>query len=184
ILRTSLASVVLLMTSLGLGDVESFPFVEPPANRAITDGVRLLDELGAIEDAPREPGGRPLTRVGRTLARFPLDPRMARLLSDAHRPGRLREVLLSVAAMSSQDPRERPLGQEQQAKEKHKRFDDESSDFRAHLNRWNPLQVRRKALSNSAFRREVRSEHLHYLRIREWWDLHAQLRDMAKDADL
>ena len=184
ILRTSLASVVLLMTSLGLGDVESFPFVEPPANRAITDGVRLLDELGAIEDAPREPGGRRLTRVGRTLARFPLDPRMARMLIEAHRLGALREVLIIVAAMSIQDPRERPLGQEQQAKEKHKRFDDESSDFLAYLNLWNHLQVRRKALSNSAFRREVRSEHLHYLRIREWWDLHAQLRDMAKDADL
>ncbi|APX32386.1 ATP-dependent RNA helicase HrpA [Brachybacterium sp. P6-10-X1] len=184
ILRTSLASVVLLMTSLGLGDVEYFPFVEPPATRAITDGVRLLDELGAIEDAPREPGGRRLTRVGRTLARFPLDPRMARMLIEAHRLGALREVLIIVAALSIQDPRERPLGQEQQAKEKHKRFEDETSDFLAFLNLWNHLQDRRKALSNSAFRREVRSEHLHYLRIREWWDLHAQLRDMARDADL
>ncbi|MDN5686096.1 MAG: ATP-dependent RNA helicase HrpA [Brachybacterium sp.] len=184
ILRTSLASVVLLMTSLGLGDVEAFPFVEPPATRAITDGVRLLDELGAIEDAPREPGGRRLTRVGRTLARFPLDPRMARMLIEAHRLGALREVMVIVAALSIQDPRERPLGQEQQAKEKHKRFEDETSDFLAFLNLWNHLQGRRKALSNSAFRREVRSEHLHYLRIREWWDLHAQLRDMAKDAGL
>ena len=184
ILRTSLASVVLLMTSLGLGDVESFPFVEPPATRAITDGVRLLDELGAIEDAPSEPGGRRLTPVGHILARFPLDPRMARMLIEAHRLGALREVLIIVAAMSIQDPRERPLGQEQQAKEKHKRFEDETSDFVAYLNLWNHLQERRKALSNSAFRREVRSEHLHYLRIREWWDLHTQLRDMAKDADL
>jgi ATP-dependent helicase HrpA len=184
ILRTSLASVVLLMTSLGLGDVEAFPFVEPPATRAITDGVRLLDELGAIEDAPREPGGRRLTRVGRALARFPLDPRMARMLIEAHRLGALREVLVIVAAMSIQDPRERPLGQEQQAREKHKRFEDETSDFLAYLNLWNHLQDRRTALSSSAFRREVRAEHLHYLRIREWWDLHAQLRDMAKDADL
>ncbi|MGP9538952.1 ATP-dependent RNA helicase HrpA [Brachybacterium sp. AOP43-C2-M15] len=184
ILRTALASVVLLMTSLGLGDVESFPFVEPPASRAVTDGVRLLDELGAIEDAPGEPGGRRLTRIGRTLARFPLDPRMARMLIEAHRLGALREVLIIVAAMSIQDPRERPLGQEQQAREKHKRFDDETSDFLAYLNLWNHLQERRKELSSSAFRREVRAEHLHYLRIREWWDLHAQLRDMAKDADL
>ncbi|MGP5126138.1 ATP-dependent RNA helicase HrpA [Brachybacterium tyrofermentans] len=184
ILRTSLASVVLLMTSLGLGDVESFPFVEPPASRAITDGVRLLDELGAIETAPSEPGGRRLTRVGTALARFPLDPRMARMLIEAHRLGALREVLIIVAAMSIQDPRERPLGQEQQAKEKHKRFEDETSDFLAYLNLWNHLQGRRKTLSNSAFRREVRSEHLHYLRIREWWDLHSQLKDMAKDADL
>ena len=183
ILRTSLASVVLLMTSLGLGDVMP-PFVEPPASRAITDGVRLLDELGAIETAPSEPGGRRLTRVGTALARFPLDPRMARMLIEAHHLGALREVLIIVAAMSIQDPRERPLGQEQQAKEKHKRFEDETSDFLAYLNLWNHLQGRRKTLSNSAFRREVRSEHLHYLRIREWWDLHSQLKDMAKDADL
>ena len=114
ILRTSLASVVLLMTSLGLGDVESFPFVEPPASRAITDGVRLLEELGAIEPDERAPGGRRLTRVGRTLARFPLDPRMARMLIEAGRLGALREVLIIVAALSIQDPRERPLGQEQQ----------------------------------------------------------------------
>jgi len=184
ILRTSLASVVLLMTSLGLGDVESFPFVEPPASRAITDGVRLLEELGALEDDPRAPGGRRLTRVGRTLARFPLDPRMARMLIEAGRLGALREVLVIVAALSIQDPRERPLGQEQQAKEKHKRFEDETSDFLSFLNLWNHLQDRRDALSSSAFRREVRSEHLHYLRIREWWDLHSQLRDMAKDAGL
>ncbi len=184
ILRTSLASVVLLMTSLGLGDVESFPFVEPPASRAIADGVRLLEELGALEDDPRAPGGRRLTHVGRTLARFPLDPRMARMLIEAGRLGALREVLVIVAALSIQDPRERPLGQEQQAKEKHKRFEDETSDFLSFLNLWNHLQDRRDALSSSAFRREVRSEHLHYLRIREWWDLHSQLRDMAKDAGL
>ncbi|AXK45480.1 ATP-dependent RNA helicase HrpA [Brachybacterium saurashtrense] len=184
ILRTSLASVVLLMTSLGLGDVESFPFVEPPASRAIADGVRLLDELGAIESDARAPGGRRLTAVGRTLARFPLDPRMARMLIEADRLGALREVLVIVAALSIQDPRERPLGQEQQAREKHRRFDDETSDFLAFLNLWNHLQQRRTDLSSSAFRREVRAEHLHYLRIREWWDLHAQLRDMAKDAGL
>ncbi|WP_348648021.1 ATP-dependent RNA helicase HrpA [Brachybacterium sp. Marseille-Q7125] len=184
ILRTSLASVVLLMTSLGLGDVESFPFVEPPASRAITDGVRLLDELGAIENAPDEPGGRRLTRVGRTLARFPLDPRMARMLIEADRLGALREVLVIVAALSIQDPRERPLGQEQQAKEKHKRFEDDTSDFITLWNLWTHLQQRRKDLSSSAFRREVRSEYLHYLRIREWWDLHAQLREMAGDVGL
>lgn len=184
ILRTSLASVVLLMTSLGLGDVESFPFVEPPASRAVTDGVRLLEELGAIEDDRRSPGGRRLTPIGRTLARFPLDPRMARMLIEAERLGALREVLIIVAALSVQDPRERPLGQEAQAKQQHARFKDDSSDFIAFLNLWNHLQERRKALSSSAFRREVRSEYLHYLRIREWWDLHAQLRDMAKDVGL
>lgn len=184
ILRTSLASVVLLMTSLGLGDVESFPFVEPPANRAVIDGVRLLEELGAIESDPRSPGGHRLTRTGRLLARFPLDPRMARMLIEAERVGALREVLVIVAALSIQDPRERPLGKEQQARQKHARFDDDTSDLLTLLNLWNHLKQRRDELSGSAFRREVRSEYLHYLRIREWWDLHAQLRDMAKDAGL
>ncbi|PWH05245.1 ATP-dependent RNA helicase HrpA [Brachybacterium endophyticum] len=184
ILRTNLASVVLLMTSLGLGDVESFPFVEPPATRAVTDGVRLLEELRAIEAAPRAPGGRRLTGIGKVLARFPLDPRMARMLIEADRLGALREVLVVVAGLSIQDPRERPLGFEQQAKEKHRRFEDETSDFLSLLNLWNHLQERRKELSGSAFRREVRGEYLHYLRIREWWDLHSQLKDMAKDAGL
>jgi ATP-dependent helicase HrpA len=184
ILRTSLASVVLLMTSLGLGDVESFPFVEPPATRAVTDGVRLLEELRAIEPAPSARGGRRLTDVGTTLARFPLDPRMARMLIEADRLGALREVLVIVAAMSIQDPRERPLGQEQQAKAKHKRFEDETSDFLAFLNLWNHLHERRKALSGSAFRREVRGDFLHYLRIREWRDMHSQLKEMAKDVGL
>ncbi|MFC0676093.1 ATP-dependent RNA helicase HrpA [Brachybacterium hainanense] len=184
ILRTSLASVVLLMTSLGLGDVESFPFVEPPASRAIADGVRLLEELRAIETDPTAPGGRRLTDIGRQLARFPLDPRMARMLIEADRLGALREVLIIVAGLSIQDPRERPLGQEQQARQKHKRFEDETSDFLSYLNLWNHLEERRRDLSGSAFRREVRADHLHYLRIREWWDLHQQLREMAKDAEL
>ncbi len=184
ILRTSLAAVVLQMTALGLGDVESFPFVEPPATRAITDGVRLLEELRAITADPAAPGGRRLTEIGRTLARFPLDPRMARMLIEADRLGALRETLVIVAGMSIQDPRERPLGQEQQAKEKHRRFEDPASDFLAYLNLWNHLRERRDALSSSAFRREVRSEFLHYLRIREWQDLHSQLKEMAKDAGL
>ncbi len=184
ILRTSLASVVLQMTALGLGDVETFPFVEPPATRAITDGVRLLEELRAIEADRSAPGGRRLTDIGRRLARFPLDPRMARMLIEADRLGALREVLVIVAGLSIQDPRERPLGQEQAAKEKHRRFDDETSDFLAYLNLWNHLRDRRRELSGSAFRKEVRSEFLHYLRIREWEDLHQQLREMAKDADL
>ena len=115
-------------------------------------------ELGAIEPDERAPGGRRLTRVGRTLARFPLDPRMARMLIEAGRLGALREVLIIVAALSIQDPRERPLGQEQQAREKHKRFEDETSDFLSFLNLWNHLQERRDALSSSAFRREVRAE--------------------------
>ncbi len=184
ILRTSLASVVLLMTSMGMGDVESFPFVEPPASRAVTDGVRLLEELGAIENAPRAPGGRRLTPVGRMLSRFPLDPRMARMLIEADRLGALREVLVIVAALEIQDPRERPLGQETQARQQHKRFDDDTSDFLTFLKLWNHLSERRKELSASAFKREVKSQYLHYLRIREWWDLHAQLREMARDADL
>src|SRR5699024_12502709 len=115
ILRTSLASVVLLMTSLGLGDVEAFPFVEPPANRAITDGVRLLAELGAIEDSPGAPGGRRLTRIGRSLARFPLDPRMARIVIEADPLAALRAVVVSVAGLSFMVARERQQGLQRQA---------------------------------------------------------------------
>ncbi|MGQ4536070.1 ATP-dependent RNA helicase HrpA [Dermabacteraceae bacterium P13264] len=181
ILRTSLASVVLQMTSLGLGNVDSFPFVQAPDKRAVAEGVRLLEELGAIESAPRAPGGRRLTDVGRILARFPLDPRLARMIIEADRLGALKEVLIIVAGISIQDPRERPLENPERAKQLHARFADETSDFLSYLKLYEHLEQRRRELSGSAFRREVREEYLHYLRIREWWDLHSQLREMARD---
>lgn len=184
ILRTSLASVVLQMTALGLGDIESFEFVEAPESRAIRDGVRLLEELGAIREDPRAPGGRTLTEVGEQLSRFPLDPRMARMLIEASRRGALREVLVIVAALSIADPREYPREAQAQAQQMHARFKHEKSDFLTFLALWNHLSARRKELSNSAFKREVKSEYLHYVRVREWWDLHSQLRDMCRDVGL
>lgn len=184
ILRTSLASVVLQMTALGLGDIESFEFVEAPDKRAVRDGVRLLEELGAIRSEKNAPGGRALTAIGEQISRFPLDPRMARMLLEADKRGALREVLVIVAALSIQDPRERPLEKKAQADQLHARFTHDTSDFLTYLNLWRHLSERRKALSNSAFKREVKSEYLHYVRIREWWDLHAQLKDMCRDVGL
>ncbi|KRE61549.1 ATP-dependent RNA helicase HrpA [Nostocoides sp. Soil756] len=185
--RTSLASVILQMTSLGLGDVARFPFVDPPDARQIADGVRLLEELGAFATDDRSPGrhrgrGRRLTATGRTLARMPLDPRLARMVVEAGRLGCTREVLVLVAALSIQDPRERPVDKEAQADQQHARFKDERSDFASLLALWRYLKEQQKELSHSAFRRLCKSEYLHYLRIREWQDLHAQLRRAARSA--
>ncbi len=187
--RTSLASVILQMTSLGLGDVARFPFVDPPDARQVADGVRLLEELGAFSTDERGPGRhrgreRRLTRTGRTLARMPLDPRLGRMVVEAGRLGCTREVLVLVAALSIQDPRERPVDKEAQADQSHARFTDDRSDFAALLTLWTYLKDRQKELSHSAFRRMCKSEYLHYLRIREWQDLHAQLRRAAKQVRL
>ncbi len=179
--RTSLASVILQMTSLGLGDVTRFPFVDPPDARQVADGVRLLEELNAFEVGEQARGrhrgrGRRLTASGRTLARLPLDPRLARMVVEAGRLGCTREVLVLVAALSIQDPRERPVDKEAQADQSHARFKDDRSDFVSLHNLWRYLTAQQKALSHSAFRRTCKSEYLHYLRIREWQDLHSQLR--------
>ncbi|NNG39614.1 ATP-dependent RNA helicase HrpA [Flexivirga sp. ID2601S] len=183
ILRTSLASVILQMTSLGLGDVARFPFVEAPDARQITDGVRLLQELGAIEERGAQ-GRRRLTPYGRTLAALPIDPRLARMLIAAAENGALREVLVIVAALSIQDPRERPADAQAQADQAHARFKHETSDFLTLLNLWRYLKEQRKTLSSSAFRRMCKREYLHYLRVREWQDLHTQLRQAAKQQGL
>ncbi len=186
ILRTNLASVILQMTSLGLGDIARFPFLDPPDSRQITDGVRLLEELQAIDP----PSGRAtdprkrLTAYGRKIAQLPLDPRLARMVLEAEGNGALREVLIIVAALSIQDPRERPRDKQQQADEKHRRFADEHSDFVALLNLWKYLKDQQRELSGSAFRRMCKSEYLHYLRVREWQDLHSQLKAACKSIDL
>jgi ATP-dependent helicase HrpA len=179
ILRTSLASVILQMTALGLGDVAAFPFVEPPDRRSVKDGVDLLVELGALDgDSGR------LTRVGRTLTQLPIDPRLARMVVEADRNGCVRDVLVIAAALSIQDPRERPQDKQQQAAEMHKRFEDEHSDFLTYLNLWRYLQEQQKELSSSAFRRLCKKEFLNYLRVREWQDLHTQLRRSLRQLDL
>ncbi len=187
ILRTNLASVILQMTSLRLGDVARFPFLDPPDSRQVTDGVRLLEELGAVETGdPSEAGERRrrLTAYGRQLALLPVDPRHGRMLLEADRLGCLQEVLVVVTALSIQDPRERPLERQELANAAHKRFADEHSDFVAYLNLWRYLQEQQKGLSGSAFRRMCKSEFLHYLRVREWQDLHHQVRQACKQAGL
>lgn len=170
ILRTNLASVILQMTALGLGEIASFPFVEPPDPRAIRDGIALLHELGAIEPASKDETPR-LTDTGRELARLPVDPRMARMIVEGHRNGCLREVLIIVSALSIQDVRERPTEHQQAADEKHARFNVDGSDFLAFLRLWDYLKEQRKELSSNQFRKLCRSEFLHWMRIREWQDL-------------
>ncbi|QFG26315.1 ATP-dependent RNA helicase HrpA [Actinomadura sp. WMMB 499] len=179
ILRTNLASVILQMTALGLGDIAAFPFVEPPDRRNVKAGVDLLHELGAIDLAETDPRKR-LTPLGRRLAQLPVDPRLARMVLEADRNGCVREVLVIAAALSIQDPRERPADQQQAADEKHRRFADPTSDFLAYLNLWNYLREQQKELSGSAFRRMCKNEFLHFLRVREWQDLHGQLKQVAK----
>ncbi|MGN9909426.1 ATP-dependent RNA helicase HrpA [Phytohabitans sp. LJ34] len=173
ILRTNLASVILQMRALGLGDMAEFPFVEPPDRRNIKDGVDLLHELGALD-------GDRLTKLGRRLAQLPVDPRLGRMVLEAERNGCVHEVLVIAAALSIQDPRERPTDHQQAADEKHARFVDKESDFLAYLNLWKYVEEQQKALSSSQFRRMCRNEFLNYLRVREWQDLYGQLRQAVK----
>ncbi len=178
ILRTHLASVILQMAALDLGEVADFPFIDPPESRNIADGVRLLEELGAFSQAR---GGSRLTDVGRKLARLPVDPRLGRMILEAGRNGCTREVLIITAALSIQDPRERPADAREAADAMHARFAEPGSDFLAFVNLWDYLRERQRELSGSAFRRMCRREYLHYLRVREWQDVHAQLRQAARD---
>lgn len=188
ILRTNLAAVILQMTALGLGDIESFPFVEAPDRRAIRDGIALLEELGALAhgsaktvDAEADSRGHlTLTAIGREMSQLPVDPRMARMLVEAQRDGCLDEVLVIVAALSIQDVRERPVEHQQAADAQHARFTVDGSDFLAYLRLWDYLTEQRKSLSSNQFRRMCREEFLHYLRIREWQDLHGQLRTITR----
>ncbi|MFF4950985.1 ATP-dependent RNA helicase HrpA [Streptomyces chattanoogensis] len=179
ILRTNLASVILQMTAAGLGDIEKFPFIDPPDRRNIKDGIDLLSELGALDTKQKEPRKR-LTPLGRKLSQLPVDPRLARMVLEADRNGCAREVMVIAAALSIQDPRERPSDKQQQADQQHARFKDETSDFLAFLSLWRYVREQQKALSSSAFRRMCRTEFLNYLRIREWQDIYSQLRTVAK----
>ncbi|OII67827.1 MULTISPECIES: ATP-dependent RNA helicase HrpA [unclassified Streptomyces] len=179
ILRTNLASVILQMTAAGLGDIEKFPFIDAPDHRNIRDGVQLLQELGAVDPTQKDPKKR-LTQLGRKLAQLPVDPRLARMVVEADRNGCVREVMVIAAALSIQDPRERPAEKQAQADQQHARFKDETSDFLAYLNLWRYVREQQKTLSSSAFRRMCRTEYLNYLRIREWQDIYSQLRTVAK----
>lgn len=212
ILRTNLASVILQMASLRLGDIARFPFVEPPDRRNVKAGTDLLEELGAVQSVVEEVVQRPsrdrglvtgagapsstnggrgqrgkgvrLTHVGKRLARLPIDPRLGRMILEAERLGCVRDVLVIAAALSIQDPRERPEEQRAQADQLHARFTHETSDFLTWLNLWRHLKQQQRELSSSAFRRMCRREHLNYLRIREWQDYESQLRQVAKEMKL
>ena len=181
ILRTNLAAVILQMISLGLGDIAAFPFLQPPDSRGIKDGLDLLRELGAISAA----GGEPMiTRIGKQLTQLPIDPRLARMVVESKQHGTTREVMAIVAALSIQDPRERPLEKRTQADQQHARFVDPTSDFLTLLNLWNYLKTKENELSSSAFRRLCKAEYLNFLRIREWGDVYRQLQRMAKPLGL
>ncbi|MGY6023683.1 ATP-dependent RNA helicase HrpA [Streptomyces spinosirectus] len=179
ILRTNLASVILQMTAAGLGDIEKFPFIDPPDHRNIRDGVQLLQELGALDPAEKDVRKR-LTQTGRKLAQLPVDPRLARMVLEADRNGCVREVMVIAAALSIQDPRERPSEKQAQADQQHARFKDESSDFLAYLNLWRYIREQQKERGSSSFRRMCKQEYLNFLRIREWQDIYSQLRTVAK----
>ncbi len=195
ILRTSLASVILQMAALGLGAVEDFPFLDAPDSRQVRSGLQLLTEIGAIEpagttsarfdEAPdRGRRGPRLTEIGRRLARLPIDPRLGRMLLEAGELGCVGEVMVIVAALSIQDVRERPADKQEASDALHRRFADPTSDFLTYLNLWRYLRTQSRELSGSAFRRMCRAEFLHYLRVREWQDVHTQLRQLARPLGL
>ncbi|MDO6720101.1 ATP-dependent RNA helicase HrpA [Psychrosphaera sp. 1_MG-2023] len=184
ILRTNLASVILQMLSLNLGDLEQFPLIERPDGRFINDGVRLLEELGAIaNNAPtqakrkrNQPKGKlKLTESGRMLSRIPVDPRLAKMVLAAGKSNILHEIIVIVAVLSIQDPRERPSDKQQKSDEFHARFKDKDSDYVAFLNLWDYLITSQQSLSRSQFRKMCKDEFLNYMRIREWQDLVYQI---------
>jgi len=172
--RTNLASVILQMAAARLGDVRKFPFVDPPDPRAITDGVKLLEELNAVRNDR-------LTDTGRQMARLPVDPRIARMIIESQKQDCAREILVIAAALSIQDPRERPSDNQQAADTAHRRFTQPESDFLAFVALWDYLAERQRELSGSAFRRLCRAEFLNYLRVREWQDLHGQLSALSRE---
>ena len=176
ILRTSLAAVILQMAASRLGDIEDFPFLDPPDRRQVSDGLNLLHELGALGES------RHLTPLGRRLAALPVDPRLGRMVLEADRRDCADEVIVIAAALSIQDPRERPADRTAEADASHARFEDPSSDFLAYLNLWRYVRDERRALSSNQFRKRCRAEFLHYLRVREWQDLAGQLRSAARRA--
>lgn len=173
--RSNLAAVILQMKALRLGDVEDFPFVEAPDSRMIGDGYKLLEELGAVDRQQR------LTETGRQLSRLPLDPRVARMVLAAKTENALEEVMIIASALSVQEPRERPHDKQQAADEKHKVFADEQSDFLAYLNLWRAYHNQSQHLSNNKLRRWCKDNFVSYLRMREWHNVHVQIKAMVTE---
>lgn len=193
ILRTNLAAVILQMIAIGVvrepGDISRFPFVQPPASRAINDGVNLLRELGALTERPRQPrkgrgNSATLTAIGRAMAAFPVDPRLARMIIEGGRRGCAKEMMVLAAALTIQDPRERPADVRAEADAMHARFVDDTSDFSSFLLLWDYINEQQAALSSSQLRKMCHREFINYLRIREWQDLFAQLREMGRTANI
>ena len=193
ILRTNLAAVILQMIAIGVvrepGDISRFPFVQPPASRAINDGVNLLRELGALTERPRQPrkgrgNSATLTAIGRAMAAFPVDPRLARMIIEGGRRNCAKEMMVLAAALTIQDPRERPADVRAEADAMHARFVDDTSDFSSFLLLWDYINEQQAALSSSQLRKMCHREFINYLRIREWQDLFAQLREMGRTANI
>ena len=193
ILRTNLAAVILQMIAIGVvrepGDISRFPFVQPPASRAINDGVNLLRELGALTERTRRKGrggnnSATLTAIGRAMAAFPVDPRLARMIIEGGRRGCAKEMMVLAAALTIQDPRERPADVRAEADAMHARFIDDTSDFSSFLLLWDYINEQQAALSSSQLRKMCHREYINYLRIREWQDLFAQLREMGRTANI
>ncbi|WP_348671203.1 ATP-dependent RNA helicase HrpA [uncultured Idiomarina sp.] len=183
ILRTNLAAVILQMSAMRLGDIRRFPFVQKPDERFIKDGLNLLEELNAI--APNRKQQQPrLTDTGRQLARLPLDPKLARMVLAGHEQGCVREMLIITSALSIQDPRERPSDAKEKSDQAHARFADDNSDFMSFLNLWNYLREQQQALSGNQFRKQLKKEFLHFLRVREWQDVYTQSRQTARELGL
>ncbi|PQJ55250.1 ATP-dependent RNA helicase HrpA [Psychrosphaera saromensis] len=183
ILRTNLASVILQMMSLNLGDLEDFPFIQKPDSRFINDGLRLLEELQAITENtdPKAKSSYKLTPSGKSLSRIPVDPRLAKMIFTAASSNCLHEIIVIVAALSIQDPRERPSDFKQKSDELHKRFKDKDSDFVAYLNLWDYLIAKKNQVSGSQFRKQCKQEFLNYMRIREWQDLVYQIEQSVSE---
>jgi ATP-dependent helicase HrpA len=183
ILRTNLSSVILQMLSLGLGELNQFPFVQPPEDRNIKDGLSLLEELGAVHLEVKDPRKK-LTELGRQLAKLPVDPRLGRMILAAQEFGCVHEVMVISAGLSIQDPRERPLDKQQASDEKHRRFYDKDSDYIAFVNLWNYIKEQRQELTSNQFRKMCQKEFLAYMRIREWQDIYAQIKQVTDELNI
>lgn len=181
IVRTNLASVILQMLALRFGDIERFEFLDKPDSRQINDGIKLLEELGAIQYNAKQ--GHKLTASGRKLARFPIDPRLAAMVMAAANNGCLHEVMVITAALSIQDPRERPLDKQQASDQAHARFNDPDSDFISLVNLWHYINDQKAELSSNQFRKLCKAEYLSYLRVREWQDIYKQILSVVQELD-
>jgi ATP-dependent helicase HrpA len=173
--RTHLASVILQMKALKLGDIQEFPFLEPPDYRAIRDGFQTLHELGAIDE------NNELTDIGWQMSRLPIDPRIARMVLAAREENCLDDVLIIASALSVQDPRERPLERQQEADIAHAKFRDPSSDFLSFVKLWDWYHEQARQLSSSKLRRLCQENFLSFVRMREWNDIHQQLRELVRE---